>query len=95
MTSDTLDRVVMSVPEVAAPLLPVSTVASSPSGRFFGAITANGKTLEFDSRSEFQEYQAKVDALLGESAISFREEWSVMVESSSKRAVTLQQSSRF
>lgn len=87
LTPDQLDRVVMSVPEVAAPLLPVSTVASSRSGRFFGAITANGETLEFDSPSEFQEYQAKVNTLLGESALSFREEWSVMVESSSKRAV--------
>jgi ferric-dicitrate binding protein FerR (iron transport regulator) len=79
LTADGLDRAVTTVPDIAAPVLPVCTLVSSSQGEFVGTICANGKTMEFVSREAFEESRAVVLKQLREAPNEFSERWSIMV----------------
>ena len=83
LTPTTLDRVVASVPNVSAPVLPVSSVVSGKQGQFVGSISVNGQTVQFESREEFERYQQQVFTQLNEAPHDFSDQWSIMFESSS------------
>ena len=84
LSSEGLDRAVSSVPDVAAPVLPVSITASGRRGRFVGVISANGKTLEFKSLQAFREHQSRVIKQLREAPGDFDRRWSNIVKTQAK-----------
>ena len=82
LTAGGLDRASISLPDVDAPLLPVSTVFGDGHGRFMGMISVNGKTVEFDSPNEFRDFQSSVMKQLRDSPQQFSQQWSMSVTSS-------------
>lgn len=80
LTADGLDQAISTVPDVAAPLLPVSTLASSRAGRFVGTISADGQTLQFASLREFEASCAEVLQRLQAAPTEFPKHWSLLVE---------------
>ncbi len=58
LAAGALDHATVSVPDIAAAVLPVTTVAHGSQGRFLGRLSANGKTAEFHSRPAFREFRA-------------------------------------
>ena len=76
----TLDRARISVPDVAAAVLPVITVASGSDGRFLGRLSANGKTAEFHSRAAFREFRARALKQLREAPGQFGQKWPALAD---------------
>ncbi len=92
LMADGLNRAMASAPNVAGMRLPVSMTASGIQGQFLGSITANGQTMEFHSRQEFDAFQSRVNQQLQSGESGFHEQWSIMVESSSSGVRTQVQS---
>jgi len=70
-----LDRATVSVPNIAASMLPVATVARGDQGRFLGRLSANGKTAEFHSRPAFREFRVQTLKQLREAPNEFGQKW--------------------
>jgi hypothetical protein len=79
-----LDRAAVSVPDIAAPVLPVTTVARGSEGRFLGRMSANGKTAEFHSPTAFHEFKALTLKQLREAPRRFSEEWPALANGAGK-----------
>lgn len=77
-----LDRASVSLPNIVAPVLPVSTTIGDGHGSFLGLISVNGKTMEFRSPEKFREVQASVFKELRESPQTFSQQWSLRVQTS-------------
>lgn len=75
-----LDRATVSVPDIAASVLPVTTIASGSEGRFLGRLSAGGKTAEFHSPTAFYEFQAQAFKQLREAPGQFGEKWPALVD---------------
>ena len=75
-----LDRARISVPDIAAAVLPVITVASGSEGRFLGRLSANGKTAEFHSRMAFREFRALALKQLREAPSQFGQKWPALAD---------------
>jgi hypothetical protein len=80
LSAEGLDRAISSVPAVAGPVLPVSTVATGRQSQFVGIISVDGKTMEFDSLEAFREGEEQVLAQLREAPAQFKQKWSIMVD---------------
>jgi len=87
LTAEGLDRAVSSLPDIVAPVLPVSTVVDGEQGRFLGVISAEGKTMEFRTREAFRDCQTRVFKHLRETPAAFSRQWSTMVEASAHSSV--------
>lgn len=85
-----LDRAVSSAPDVAAPVLPVSTIARGSSGRFIGVISANGKAVEFESFADFERCQTRVVEQLRNSPADFARHWSSLVSATVRAEASVQ-----
>ncbi len=77
-----LDHATTSVPDIAAPVLPVMTVAGGDEGRYLGMVSLDGKTAEFHSPQAFDAFQARVLQQMRKAPRQFRRQWPVMVEKS-------------
>jgi hypothetical protein len=75
-----LDHVIVSVPDVAAPVLPLVTVAGGEEGRFLGMVSLDGKTAEFHSPEAFNAFHARVLRRLQRVPNAFRQQWPTMLE---------------
>lgn len=84
LTAGALDHAAVSVPDVEAAVLPVTTIASGSQGRFLGRLSANGKSVEFDSPAAFHEFQALALEQLREAPSQFGQRWPTLAESGSK-----------
>jgi hypothetical protein len=93
LTADGLDHASASIPEVASDLVPVSATASGKQGQFFGAVYADGKTVEFDSREEFDRFNERVQESLKADSAGFRRHWRVMVRTTPNSTSTTVESS--
>ncbi len=77
-----LDRASVSLPDIVAPVLPVSTTIGDGHGGFLGLISVNGKTMEFRSPEKFREVQASVFKELRDAPQTFSQRWSLRVQAS-------------
>ncbi|MGO9113064.1 MAG: hypothetical protein ACLP9L_27850 [Thermoguttaceae bacterium] len=75
LAAGALDRATISVPNIAASVLPVTTVARGSEGRFLGRLSADGKTAEFHSRTAFREFRALALKQLREAPSQFSQKW--------------------
>lgn len=79
LTAEGLNRASAAVLELTSEISSVSTTASGSQGQFFGAIHADGKTVEFDSRQEFDDFLHRLNVSLKDNPSHFHEQWKVMV----------------
>lgn len=79
LVADGLDRAQATIPDVTAPVLPVSTIFSGDGGEFLATICAQGKTIEFTTRESFDDYRTHLMQQLRESPADFSQQWSIMV----------------
>ena len=77
-----LDRASVSLPDIAGPVLPVSTTIGDGHGGFLGLISVDGRTMEFRSPEKFREIQASIFKELRESPKTFSQRWSLRVQAS-------------
>jgi hypothetical protein len=79
LVAGALDRATVSVPDMAASTLPVTTVASGLQGQFLGLMSSNGKTVGFHSPEAFREFQTRALKQLHEAPSEFGRRWSGLV----------------
>ena len=73
------DTATVSVPGIAAEVLPVAMVARGSGGRYLGRMTAQGKSVEFHSQAEFDAFRVGALRQLGESPGQFARKWPGLV----------------
>jgi hypothetical protein len=81
LTAAGLNRAEVSVPDVAAPLLPVIAVARGSEGRFLGQMSTNGKTVEFHSPEALREFQTMAMEQLHTAPAQFGSRWPALTAS--------------
>jgi hypothetical protein len=82
LTATALNRATVSVPDLATPVLPLTTTTGGSGGRFLGLISVEGKTVEFRDPAAFQKFQGSVLKQLRASPETFRQQWSMSVHAS-------------
>ena len=65
----------VSVPNISASVLPVTTIARGNQGRFLGRLSAAGKSAEFHSRTAFREFRARTFQQLRQAPDQFGRNW--------------------
>ena len=81
-----LDQAAVSVPDMVAPVLPVTTVAHGAGGRFLGMVSVDGQTADFHSPEALATFQALAMKQLQSTPRRFRQQWPELVKSSSQLA---------
>ncbi len=79
LAAGALDTATVSVPGIAAEVLPVAMVARGSGGRYLGRMTAQGKSVEFHSQAEFDAFRVGALRQLGESPGQFARKWPGLV----------------
>ena len=75
-----LDCATVSVPNISASVVPVTTIARGSQGRFLARMSVNGKTAEFHSRTTFREFQNVAFKQLRQAPHQFGEKWPALVD---------------
>jgi hypothetical protein len=75
-----LDRARVSVPNVAALVPPVMTVARGSQGQFLARVSAHGKTAEFHTQAAFRAFRTRALRQLREDPDQFGQKWPGLVD---------------
>jgi hypothetical protein len=79
LAAGALNQATVSVPNLAAPVLPVTTVVHGQ-GMFLGRMSASGKVAEFHSRPDFREFRRQALKQLHEAPDQFGQKWLALAE---------------
>lgn len=78
LTADGLNRASATESPLTQDVRSTVTTANGSQGQFFGAIHAEGKTVDFSTRREFDDFQNRLASALEKEPSQFREQWKVM-----------------
>ena len=92
LTAEGLNRASAEISELTTDIRSVTTTASGSQGRFFGMIHADGETVEFDSRQEFDDFTSRLHSSLQNNPSQFREQWKVILRTTENSTSTLVES---
>lgn len=93
LTAEGLNRVSARESSLTGKVRSVVTTASGPQGQFYGKIHADGQTVEFGNRQEYDDFLNRLNSVLEKNPSQFREQWQVIKETTTNGASTKVESS--
>ena len=93
LTAEGLNHASAEVSELTTDVQSVATTASGAEGQFFGTIHADGETVEFETREEFDSFLSRLNASLEKNPSQFHEQWKVIEKTTANSTSTMVESS--
>ena len=94
LTAEGLNRASAKESPLTREVRSVVTMANGSQGQFFGAIHADGKTVEFSTRRELDDFQDRLNSALEKNPSQFREQWEAIAQTPTNQTGTSAENSR-